>query len=170
MAARSMNVCARLKSVRVHLRLTQAEMAGQMGISTRAYQTYEAAQRQPRAVDLAALAEVGIDLNWLLTGAGSMLRAAQEPPPASGAPAAPATVDEDLMARVAEGVAEIYRSENVRIYPGPIAREQARVYNELIAACDTPEERLGALKLALHRLRRDLRTPTTETGSSKEAP
>lgn len=49
-------------------------MASRMGVSLRAYQNYEAQEREPKAKDVARLARIGIDLNWLLTGEGEMLR------------------------------------------------------------------------------------------------
>jgi transcriptional regulator with XRE-family HTH domain len=74
MTAEATGIAARLRAVREGLQLTQADMAAQMRISLRAYQTYEGGSRQPRAKDVAELAQAGIDLNWLLTGHGEMRR------------------------------------------------------------------------------------------------
>lgn len=78
-------------------------------------------------------------------------------------------VDAELFGRVQAGVSEVYKSSNAKIYPGPLGEEAARIYNDIIAACDDPADYPGALKLALSRLRRELLAPTAEAGSSKEA-
>lgn len=68
-------------------------------------------------------------------------------------------IDRDLLAAVHKGVAEVYRAENARISADPLADEVARIYDDLVAAYDSPGERLSALKLALHQLRRGLQAP-----------
>lgn len=89
MMSRKMGIGDRLREVRTNLGLTQPEVAARMGVSNRAYQTYEAGERQPKAADLAGLHGEGIDLNWLLTGEGGMYRN----PPLEALP----VVDEDLL-------------------------------------------------------------------------
>lgn len=79
-------------------------------------------------------------------------------------------IDRALLAAIHKGIAEVYRSENARISADPLADEVARIYDDLVAAYDTPDERLTGLKLMLHQLRRDLRaTPAVGDGTSKQA-
>lgn len=120
-------------------------------------------------------ADKGISVDWLLTGEGPMMVADRQlaEPPALPAPAPASTpvaaaIDEDLMARVAEGIADIYKTENAAIYPLVLVRTATRLYADLVAVCETPEERLAGLKMALHQLRRELRQPVGEAGSRKE--
>jgi transcriptional regulator with XRE-family HTH domain len=49
-------------------------MAAKLGVAPRPYQYYEAGTRLPQAEGLVVLAQAGIDVNWLLTGKGSLLR------------------------------------------------------------------------------------------------
>lgn len=49
-------------------------MADKMSVVVRPYQMYEAGERPPKADGLAALARLGMDINWLLTGVGHMVR------------------------------------------------------------------------------------------------
>jgi transcriptional regulator with XRE-family HTH domain len=60
----------RLRSVRLRLRLTQREMAAAANVKYRSWQDYESGKSIPGGKVLAALAIVGINTNWLLTGAG----------------------------------------------------------------------------------------------------
>lgn len=90
MTARNVAVAERLRSVREFFRVAQPDFAEKCGVSIRAYQDYEAGKRLPGSETLQALAEAGIDLNWLLTGTGQMLRDAPS--------ALPSPLDEQLLA------------------------------------------------------------------------
>jgi len=78
-----------------------------------------------------------------------------------------AQLDEALMNAVAEGIAEIYKAENARIYPLQLVQATSRMYADLVAAYDTPEERRIGLKGMLQQLRRDLRSPACGADTSK---
>jgi hypothetical protein len=79
-------------------------------------------------------------------------------------------IDPRLLAAVHKGIAEVYRFENARISADPLADEVARIYDDLVATYDNPEERLTGLKVMLHQLRRDLRTaPGANEDRSKKA-
>ncbi len=123
---------------------------------------------EPGLSKIVAIARAaGVTVEWLATCAGPM-RPGDALPPVP-APAAPAAIDSELLACVQEGVAEVYRSENARVYPRALAKEVARIYGDLAAAYDRTEERLSGLKLALHQLRRELRSPPAAgTASSKQ--
>lgn len=58
----------RLKQARKELGLSQQAMADRLGISLRSQQNYESGDRVPDATYLAAIAAVGVDVLYVLTG------------------------------------------------------------------------------------------------------
>lgn len=77
----------RLKRVRDHLGQSQKGMDALLGIGKGSWQRYELGQT-PGSQVIAALAGLGIDANWLLTGEGEMLRG-ERPAPEAAPQAAP---------------------------------------------------------------------------------
>ena len=123
----------------------------------------------PKWEHLCRIAEFsGATLDWLVRGKEAVAASTRPPSTAEDHASPPAAIDEQLMARVAEGIAEVYRSENAKISSLPLVKAAARMYAEVVAACDTPEDLGGALKLALAQLRRDLRTVPREGAPRKE--
>lgn len=70
----------RLRQERDARGLTQDAMALKVGVSKRSYCAYEAGETAPSAKLLAALAEMGIDVSYLLTGVRVGGAAPAEPP------------------------------------------------------------------------------------------
>jgi len=66
------DIVDRLKRVRKDLELSQEEMAELVGTKFRTWQRYEAGDSLPKLQYLSVIAQKGYDLNWLLTGVGSM--------------------------------------------------------------------------------------------------
>lgn len=66
-------LAARLVEVRKALKLTQDEFSGRTGIPLSTLKKYEGSHREPGADAMGLLSAAGIDINWLLTGAGQML-------------------------------------------------------------------------------------------------
>ncbi|PWR25670.1 XRE family transcriptional regulator [Zavarzinia aquatilis] len=62
------SVGARLSRFRQKLGLSQEELAVQLGVAERTYQAYERNETEPRCHVLKALADVGGDPTWLVTG------------------------------------------------------------------------------------------------------
>ena len=60
--------CGRLKETRIKLEKTQLDMAKDVGISKRSYYAYESGETPPSPKLLTALAEMGIDVSYLLIG------------------------------------------------------------------------------------------------------
>lgn len=120
MTARNEPIAARLREVRAALEITQAQMAARMRVKLRAYQTYEAGERQPRASDLAPLTEVGIDLNWLLAGTGQMRRAAPAAPPGP--------IDEQMLAETLRLVEDWLAAHRRTMTPARKAEVAASIY------------------------------------------
>ncbi|CAA7614615.1 hypothetical protein [Magnetospirillum sp. UT-4] len=84
-------------------------------------------------------------------------------PSADGVHITALAIDDELLARIGEEIAEMYRQENARIAQRQIARLQARLYGDLVAAYPDPAERLVGLKGMIQQLRRDLRSPAQDT-------
>lgn len=65
-----MTVQSRLKIARESLGMTQKDVARAAGVSHRTWQDYEGGANPPGGKALEALAKLGININWLLTGEG----------------------------------------------------------------------------------------------------
>ncbi len=112
-----------------------------------------------------ALAQ-GVSLDWVATGKGEMRpgsAAAPAPPPSSAV-----AIDEDLMAKIVDGISRTYKDEGARIAPSDLGRLAARIHTDLAIAYDDPDERKVGLKAILAQLQRELRTtPTPQTTETK---
>ena len=72
--AGSVAIGERLELVRDELGMKQADLAAAVGVSLRTYHRYRSGEAPLGASELAQIAKLGIDLNWLVTGAGAMMR------------------------------------------------------------------------------------------------
>ncbi|HOK05337.1 MAG TPA: helix-turn-helix transcriptional regulator [Victivallales bacterium] len=63
---------SRLKQIRESLKLSQKAMAEKIGIGVRNWQGYESGENIPGGKVLQSLAKLGFNINWILTGEGSM--------------------------------------------------------------------------------------------------
>lgn len=61
-------ICARLKAERMRLGLTQEEMAAAGGVARSAQANYEKGDRSPDTQYLAAVARMGVDVSFVVTG------------------------------------------------------------------------------------------------------
>jgi transcriptional regulator with XRE-family HTH domain len=134
--------------------VSQADFATRMGVDKNSIGRYERGERQPDADFLSRLHQgFGTDITWLLTGVE---------PPRSAAPSADSDrLDEELNARVVDGIARLYKEMGVGLSPMDLGRLAARVYSDLVADF-TPDERLAGLKGILAQMRRQLREPPAE--------
>ena len=63
----------RVQKLRKHLKLSQEEISTQIGVSYRAYSSYERGDRKPSFEFLALVYEkFNVNLNWLIVGEGQM--------------------------------------------------------------------------------------------------
>lgn len=69
-----MNLGERLKQVRENLGYTQKEMAKAINTNPQTWQVYESGKSVPGGNVLEALARMGFNVNWLLTGEGEMIQ------------------------------------------------------------------------------------------------
>lgn len=159
-------MAGRLKAIREASAKTQREFAERIHIKWRTWQEYEAGNRVPGGQALQAIAAAGFNVNWVLTGDGEMRL--EEPPLV-----AMAHLDEDLHGLVVEGVMEVYKEANARLPPRELGRLSARIYTDVVAACEGDDEdpaaRRAALRMALQQLRRDLQAPVTGDQSKRRA-
>ncbi|HAT50780.1 MAG: helix-turn-helix transcriptional regulator [Nitrospirae bacterium] len=64
----------RLLQVRKHLGETQRGVSQRLALGANSWQVYEQGKSEPGSDLLRKLANLGFDVNWILTGEGSMLR------------------------------------------------------------------------------------------------
>lgn len=69
----------RLFRLRQSLGYNQDEFAQLLGIAIRSYIRYEKGERTVPADILATIGELGVNLNWLLTGQGAMWKKTDQP-------------------------------------------------------------------------------------------
>lgn len=151
------------------------ELSRRSGIPRRTLENYLSGRSEPKASAISAIAiAADVTTDWLITGTGPMRRgeAAEAAPVAPAAPAGRAPLDADLLGLVIEGVHTTYRDENARIDQRNAARLAARIYDDVLIACegdDDPGARKAALRMALQQLRRDLRAHPDETQGKQRA-
>jgi len=107
-----MSASSRLKIVREDLGVSQKAMAKLLNLSYRTYQNYEDGVNNPGWDACEALARLGFDANWLLTGSGSMRR------------------EEQALSAAGNGFLQGQRVEadEIHIYNGGTARESVPGY------------------------------------------
>ncbi len=66
------SIANRLKTFRLSKKATQKDMASALGCSEITYNRYERETTLPRTEDLSFLYNMGCNLNWLITGEGTM--------------------------------------------------------------------------------------------------
>ncbi|OJT98526.1 MAG: hypothetical protein BGN83_20240 [Rhizobium sp. 63-7] len=120
---------SRLREVRTHFGVDDRdEFASKLGISKSALAHYERGERVPDASVLAAYHEhLGINVSWLVSGAGSMFD------DASKAPAPSLQVDPLLMEKLYKAVQAAYAQAGQKPPAHRIAHEAAALFNDLLA-------------------------------------
>lgn len=74
-----MNVNERIREIAKALGVTQSELAEKIGVSPSYMSNLAAGRRTPGPRIFERLAEIGVNLNWLMTGEGKMLASPQTP-------------------------------------------------------------------------------------------
>lgn len=74
-----LSIGTRLRAERKRLRMTQAEFAQVAGLSRVTQRYYEADERSPDAAYLAAVAAIGVDVQYIITGQRSSASAGLAP-------------------------------------------------------------------------------------------
>lgn len=110
-----------MRAFRDSLRLTREEFGERYGISASTLSGYERDQRAPHADGLAVFANAGANVNWILTGEGSMASSGQiYQQPVDGqqqlvAEPKPAVVDMVLLQQVIDFFFRWQMDANIRI-------------------------------------------------------
>jgi transcriptional regulator with XRE-family HTH domain len=141
-----------------------AEVAG---VTVEQLKRYVRDQSVPPFDVLARLAgPKGVNLNWLADGKGPMFEAAA----ATRSMPYRDAWEEELVGRISDGIARVYKEEGAKLAPVDQGRLIARIAGKLTTTYDDQAERLIGLKLALEEVRADLRkAPLAEAPSSKRS-
>ncbi len=139
-----------------------------MGVSKAALAYYERGERVPDASVLAAYREVlGINISWLVTGAGSMFDDPTKAPPPSVA------VDPQLLRRLHRAARLAYKDIG-HLVPDEdgIAVEAGKLYNALLQeVSDIRQERIvdAVIPVLVEDLKARLREASAEPGTGKRS-
>jgi transcriptional regulator with XRE-family HTH domain len=164
-AKKSEGVGERLTQLRNTLSLTQINMAVKLGMTLKTYARSELNERAMDAGELEKLDELGVSINWLLTGKGDMYVFPGQQADDANRPARSST-DRELMARIMDGLVVLYREENQRLVPLDQGRMAAEIYDSLVGIQDEAEQR-GGLRALLEQRRQEMRRAATDPASSK---
>lgn len=128
--------------------VSRVELAGLLGCPVETLGNYERGRTFPDLAMLARLKRVlGVSLDWLLTGEGSMRGIRDE-----GSSAYP--LDERLLRQIAEEIVLLFEAEQRPLSPVDLVIMVAAWYNDLTVACRSAEEQVVGLRVMLQRLRR----------------
>ena len=148
-----MDPSEKIKAWRRHLGMTQDEFAKASGISKATLVGYEVGQRKPGYDALAAIAETGCNINWLLAGKGEMRDVDREKALQDGAfrvidgEARPLTA-EDMAASLPRRLSALATLIDSLESP----QEQAALLDDLLSRAQNAAE-MHALKQAVAELR-----------------
>lgn len=157
------DLCERLKQFRKTMQLEQRPFARATGTAFRTYQDYEQGKSPPKLAFLQKLIALGANPAWLLTGQGPM----KGQPAGAGHTAT--LVDQELMGRVTDAVARLYKDERVSLAPVDLGRIAAKRYSEIVAATEDETERYALIKLVIQQLRQDLHATAAAPGTGKRS-
>lgn len=168
-------VAERLVALREEFGLTREELAQRLDWNASTMAKYEQGRNFPDPEFLKRVQDLGISLDWIITGRGEMYLIEAKHTEPEGAHegtsmTAPAlALDEDLMARLVDGITAAYKEAGQGLAPIHLGRMAARLVNEIVAASDGPEDYPGALKMRLAQLRKELQSAASDPASSKRS-
>ncbi|RVK81419.1 XRE family transcriptional regulator [Sinorhizobium meliloti] len=142
------------------------EFARSLGVSKSALASYERGESEPTASVLRVYSEkYGIDLAWLVTGAGEMFAPAKTPMPAP-------QLELVVVDKLAKIVALEFKHAGQRLPQEKIGVEAARLYNELsvlVSDMSNEEEVDAFLPQVRYALKKRLSEAASEPGSGKRS-
>lgn len=120
--------------------------------------------REPRAAQLLAIARAAnVSLDWLITGEGGRRPWAD----AAIASTYEKRLDRELLARVTDAIAKLYKTEGVYLPDVDLGRLSADKYQEIIESGVLLEDYPAALAMAIAGLRKQLRASAIDPASGK---
>ncbi|MGS4886127.1 helix-turn-helix domain-containing protein [Roseibium sp. MB-4] len=142
-------------------------LASKLEISPNSMSRYERGEREPTfSVFEAFNKKLGVNLNWLLTGAGEMFA------DASAIPSGPRfhTIRPDVFRAVGRLVTSLHKAEGITLPPDALFDEQSSAYNALIERAEDPsdaDELTSLLPWLETRLKRQIATAKSSPGTEK---
>ncbi|MBF0375654.1 MAG: helix-turn-helix transcriptional regulator [Alphaproteobacteria bacterium] len=153
----TMNISERLRAVRGHMKRNQDEMTEWAGLGLGGWKRLETEGRLPKDDVLRRLHSEGISIDWLVTGAGHMLRDAERP-------AAP--IDPALMGRIVDTIRGTYKRLGQGVPDRTLGELAAQWYGEIAGAGDQADQ-LVALGVRAEQFRQTLTTAAAAPGADK---
>lgn len=138
-----------------------------LGVSRASLAYYERGERTPDANVLSRYrTDLGVSLEWLLTGAGEMFA---DP---SVVPSGPSfhTIKPDVFREVGRLVTKLHKAEGITLPPDALFDEQSSAYNALIERAEDPadaNELTSLLPWLASRIKRNLLQAKAEPGAGK---
>ncbi|SCW97475.1 helix-turn-helix domain-containing protein [Pseudomonas sp. NFACC05-1] len=114
--------CERLRAERTRLGLNQTDFAALAGVTKKTQMLYEAGERVPDANYLAAIAEAGADLSFIVTGQKNT---------ATPSAAAWAPIDSEKLGRIIEMLEAAAKQAGRRWPAKKLAETATEIYNAL---------------------------------------
>lgn len=129
----------RMHAVRTHLGMSIPALSAQVGLKDRStWNRYENGTTRPNSDTLAALYDLGIDINWLLSGEGTMLRG-HLLPVAEGSGAGSAYTQDDRLYEIAvKATLRWYSDAGMDLAPDGLAGMISRAVRMLRGRGDAP--------------------------------
>lgn len=140
----------------------RVDFASRLGISMGSLANYERGDRVPDSDVLAGYARIGVNLNWLVSGDGSMF--VDDPREAD------LGVDVVIMAKLHDRVQAVYVQAKQKPPPRRITEEAALLYNQLkssVSDMADPEEIEATLPRLEFELKKRLQKAEDEPGTGK---
>lgn len=135
-------------------------LAAATGTARRTLGNYLSGRNEPKLSFLLAVSSVGnVSLDWLIRGV--------EPEAGSSEPATTAEIDIELMGRVTDAIARLYKEMGASLAPVDLGRMAGERYSEIAAATADPDEQRAMIKLVVQQLKRDIQAAAAEPGTGK---
>jgi transcriptional regulator with XRE-family HTH domain len=141
-----MSIGERVREIRDERGLSQVAFALELGISNGALQAYEQDSSVPGGKALAALATIGVDINWLLSGKRAALSENRHRTPGGasipGDDVGGLHMSSPIDTAAMEAVIISVLFEEAGLSPGKLAQIIATLYRDYVASGKIDEEKL----------------------------
>lgn len=166
-----MRVGERLRAIRAELKLTQLELARELGLSLRGWQALEANKNVPSGETLLKIASLGYSPTWILSGDEPKFLARGQQTDHL-AEQQRATADASIKAAVEIGalIVKVYADEKITLPPSLYPAEIKRIFTVVLPRVSDPsdpEEWRSLMPWAENWLRKDLREAAAAPGTGK---